>query len=130
LFRGRKKTTAGTRIHVPGVPTAKKAPKAKAKAKPKAKAKAKPRNIRPPKAPTGKRPSTGKQGGKGVAQKVTPSSQVMANLQRYVNVPGGARAGIGTAGRSSMARAGTSAGSRAGASSSGRSLVVGGRRHG
>jgi hypothetical protein len=113
---------------VPGVPTAKKATKpkvkakAKAKAKPKAKAAAKPRNIRPPKAPTGKRSSTGT--GKGVAQKVTPSSQVMANLQRYVNAPGGTRAGVGTAGRSSMRSTGVSAGSRAGA---GRSLAVGRR---
>jgi hypothetical protein len=128
LFRGTKKSTASTKIRVPGVPTAKKAAKPKAKAKAKAKtaakpkAAAKPRTIRPPKAPTGKRTSTGKQAGKGVAQKVTPSSQVMANLSRYVNAPGGTRAGVGTAGRSSMRSTGISAGSRSGA---GRSLAVG-----
>jgi hypothetical protein len=48
----------------------------------------------------------------------------MANLQGYVNVPGGRRAGIGTAGRASMSSTGRTAGSRVG-SSSGRSLAVG-----
>jgi hypothetical protein len=95
----------------------KKAPK---KAAPKKAAAKRPVTIRPPKAPTGKRPPGGKGAGSGVAQKVTPSAQVMANLQRYTNVPGGVRAGVGTAGRSSMSSTGRTAGARVG---SGRSSV-------
>jgi hypothetical protein len=52
---------------------------------------------------------------------------VMANLAGYVNAPGGKRAGIGTAGRSSMRSSSMSAGSRSGATgrSSSGSLAVG-----
>src|SRR5215831_14649057 len=66
-------------------PKPKKKPAPKKKVAPKAKVKKpmavkRPRTIKPPKAPTGKRPGAGAGKGGGVAQKVTPSAEVMANL--------------------------------------------------
>jgi len=96
-----------------GIPSPGSVPAAKKPKKPPAKKK--PPTIRPPKAPSGKRTTGGK--AKGAGQKVTPSAQVMANLGRYVNAPGGARAGVGTSGRSSLAMTGVRAGSRVNAGS-------------
>jgi hypothetical protein len=111
----RRKTATGTHIGIPGAGSAakaKKAPAKKKKAPAKKKAAAKrPVTIRPPKAPLPKRSTAT---GKGVAQKVTPSAQVMSNLAGYVNAPGGRRAGVGTAGRTSMSSTGRTAGSRVG----------------